>query len=182
MKNKKNLTSLPLYLAAVLMCLVLTTTHLLSGLYARYTTSADTVDRARTAMFVFRVNDQEKSAIVDLTEIKKPGDTASYSFKITNAEGGSVSEVAQDYRLTFTELGSLPLIYTYYKEETQVETKAAETKEGVKTIKGQFSAGSKAVDLYTVTITWPKEKNEAIYASGSGFASLKMDIVSEQID
>lgn len=51
MKRKYHHANWTLRAAAVLLCLVLYTTHLMSGLFARYTTSSSASDNARVAKF-----------------------------------------------------------------------------------------------------------------------------------
>ncbi len=157
------------YAAAILMCLTLLSGSLVAGLYAKFSVGGSGDDSARVAAFVFDVQDEEK--ILDLSSICKPGDTKSFSFQVSNKRGTGVSEVDETYTVKFQKLGSLPLDYEL--SGTGVEVLQAT---------GTFSAALEGTQSYTLTVTWPQEKRDAKYSSGSGVESLSMEIVAQQID
>ena len=51
MQKRKRFVNIPMYLAGVLFCLTLISIHLMSGLYAKYTTRAEGSDSARVISF-----------------------------------------------------------------------------------------------------------------------------------
>ncbi len=158
----------PLRAASVLLCLVLATTYALSGFYARYAVTASVSDQARTAAYVFHV---DEDTFLDLSQIRKPGDSLEVELKLSNSSSG-ISEVSQEYTLTITELGSLPLTYTL--NGATIEKKAEQT--------GTFAASVGREDTYILFVEWPKTANEPIYASGSGVATVRLNVTAEQID
>ncbi len=98
----------PLRLAAALACLIVMTTSLLAGLYARYTVSALSSDTARVAKFTIskELVDGSKKAVehfnFGLTPVDEP---VSYGIGVEND-----SETAVRYKLCVENLtGNLPL-------------------------------------------------------------------------
>ncbi len=73
--------NIALFTAAVLLCLTLLTTHLTSGLYARYTTEASSSDSARVAKFVVTAAPANSdTSSITLTD-KSP--EAAYTFSVS---------------------------------------------------------------------------------------------------
>lgn len=120
---------------ALLVLLLLSTMRFGVSLSARYTTSSSGSDQARVALFV-----SEQTMTFDLSEIKKPGDTKSFSITIANFDGEKVCEVTQRYTLTANTQNNLPLAVTIDKATT-----------------GTFEAGTKQSVTYTITVTWENE-------------------------
>ncbi len=120
--------NIALFAAAVLLCLTLFTTHLTTGLYARYTTEASGSDGARVARFDVKLTAVNGgSANMDgLTNEDKETDTKTYDFSITNN-----SEVAVGYDITIRFSNPLP--------DGVVPTVSLKDKENVsaKTVTGQ---------------------------------------------
>ena len=94
-------------LASVLLCLVLGSSYLVAGMFAKYATQDSDADSSRVAKFVFNVSDVGASRIIDLRGIEKPGDSEVYSFSVNSA-----SEVSVKYNLAVTLNGSMPLTAT----------------------------------------------------------------------
>ncbi len=170
--------NIALLAAAVLLCLTLFTTHLVGGLYARYTTSAESSDGARVARYAFDVKGgtTEQEFTINLAGIKKPGDPASVTFTVTNANENGVCEVAQQYTVYVTELGSLPL--TYSIGNTNAKAMVAGSEKVLLT--GNLAAGVEDSETITLNISWPDDETNPNYAGG--VASLHIRIVAEQID
>ncbi len=169
---------------AVLLIAILITTQLLSGMFARFSTTASSSAHARVAAFVFDVRAKEGSFTLDLSDIRIPGDSKEFTFIIQNFDAVRTSEVAQSYEVTLTELGSLPLSYTCSCVEIAENpvTLNADIEEGTRSFTGTFEPSKQASYTYTIKVEWPEEYNDPKYASGSGIASLEIRIVSEQID
>lgn len=178
--------------AGVLFALVLVTTWMTTGLLARYVVTAGGEDEARVAAFVFRVKDGAAQNIqLSLEGIKVPGANLTYTFDVTNKDG-KVSEVAQQYSVTMTLDGSLPLQCTL-KRDTAKSTNAAEASASIVTLPGTtqmpvsattitetFAAAEESTDRYTLTVSWPNEYNDPKYAYGA--ASIELAFSSEQIN
>ncbi len=94
--------NIPICAAAVLFCLTLFSTYFVSGLYARYTSSKQSVNDARVAVFSVKGGGELTKPIVAKLV---PGETSEHTLIITNN-----SEVAVDYTITVTkETNNLPL-------------------------------------------------------------------------
>ena len=87
------LGSLMIRVALILLCLVMISIHLMSGMYARYTTKGSGGDDARVAKFEVEITGDSNAVAVDCAKIT---DNA-YSITISNT-----SEVAVRYTLKAT--------------------------------------------------------------------------------
>ncbi|MCD8364428.1 MAG: hypothetical protein LUC83_01180 [Clostridiales bacterium] len=185
---------------AVLLVLVLITAWFLSGMLANYSSGNDGGDEARAAEFVFTVGEADT---LDLSEIVKPGTSVTYTFTVANTSGNAVSEVAETYKLTFTELGSLPLTYSLTDMTdvslggtstsstftslsggitTNTETVNATSAGSTNAYASGFSASVSGSGTYKLTVSWPESENSAVYSSGSGTTSLNVEVTAEQED
>ena len=98
--------NIPICVAAVLLFLTLLSTHLCSGLYARYTTTASGSDSARVARF--EIEDSLAEMATDLKFNLTPGTTEKGALHISNK-----SEVAVQFTLTVENMTrNLPLKFT----------------------------------------------------------------------
>lgn len=182
-QKEKNSSPVVLRLAAVLMILVLLTTGVVSGRYARYVTTASHSDSARVAAFVFDVTEQGLGWQLNLDSLQKPGDQQSFSFKVTNAtEAGKISEVSIGYTVTAKAEGSIPVTITIKKADEQklvfdCTGNASDSFRGV-----AFEAAVAEEHNYILTVEWPEEKNGIEYAEGNRALVLTVSVKGEQID
>lgn len=126
--------------------------------------------------------------------------------------GGKVSEVAMNYIISLQLNGSIPLKATITAADAQTQQtatgssgesaqtaallSAAITENDSATTLPQksstatattaqslsFSAGSTGQNTYTLTVTWPKEQNDAKYASAQTAAEAILTVTAEQTD
>lgn len=117
----KNLTKGRIVRYAVYLALACT---LVFGMtYARYSTQVEGTASAKTA-------DVQIDSTIDLTEKLSelnPGTTKKIKFQVTNKKEDKVSEVGQEYTITITTTGNLPLTYTLTPEQNADPGKAADT-------------------------------------------------------
>lgn len=181
MKKPVQLHSVMLRLAAVLLVLVLATTSVISGRFARYAATDASEEGAHVAAFVFRVQDAEQQ-YVDISKIQKPGDSVTYKFTVTNASGTVISEVEEEYWLRLELRGSLPLVCTLNEEVTlqaaQMDNAGAVAGNAAEKT---FQAAVKSEQAYTLTVTWPAEENDLVYAQ-AGLAELVLSLQAQQVD
>ena len=165
--------------AAVLLVLVLLTTSVVSERYARYVSTASGGDRARIAAYVFDVNDTE-GHIIDLTEIRKPGDNKSFQFTVDNYRNDVVSEVAEKYVLTIELQSSLPLTCTLTGgNETIMLTGVG----GTGSATNSFEAAVQSDEAYTLRVDWDKNENGTdIEYSRAGIAVVVLTVNAQQVD
>lgn len=97
-ERRSGKVNIPLCLAAVLLCLVLFTTHMTSGLYARYTSTASGSDGARVAKF--EITDDLSSFTTALSFETSPSEDKEKPCQKVSIEVSNGSEVAVAYTVT----------------------------------------------------------------------------------
>ena len=115
---KKHLTAGRI--ALYLLYLGLTTSLIVSVTYSRYAQEIKGQGVAQVAAVALDLTD-DNGAQLDLTEQLKglhPGEQKELVFAVTNKEGDTVSEVAQEYAITISTTGNLPLTYTLAPNNT----------------------------------------------------------------
>lgn len=174
----------PLRAAAVLLCLALASTYLLSGLYARYTTSATGTDEARVAVF-----GSSESVTLDsgdgLLASMIPGNSITYTITVSNAQGNRISEVAQSYNVEVETAGNLPLSFALSENGKGAITESSATSSAfsIHTFAADdmhFAAGDSQSKTYQLTVTWPADKIDAKYANVPDF--IQVNVNASQID
>lgn len=125
-------------IVSILIVLVLLSTSMLSGLYARYTTSIGGSDSARVARFAVT---EEGELLSFFTVDIQPGSTVSRSVTVENK-----SEVAVEYSiLPASKYGNLPLQFQSVSSAGTSVLQPGQTEE------------------YTLNITWPADQNSTEY-------------------
>ena len=128
-------------LVAVLLSLVLISTAIVSGRYARYTTTASGEDSARVARFLMKGDktDVEQTMIQSFTLKMEPGQTQRIPVFVNYK-----SEVALEYTLTVNRpYKDLPLVFSLSEDDTT----------GASSFTGTIPAGETA--LFYVYAVWP---------------------------
>lgn len=155
-------------IAGILLCLVLITTYMMTGLYARYTYSESMEDSARVAIMaedvIVEVNDNIPIC---------PGETSIIPLTITNEKNGKVCEVAQQYTFTIRNLeNNIPLEWNVYSNDqcTNLATQ----------LQGTLKAGTAEQQEYWIRVEWPADENDEAYAFEVD--ALEIVVSVEQID
>lgn len=175
-----------LRIMAVMLCLTLISLRMVCGLYARFSARDAKADGAGTAAFVFRVG--EEDCFVDISKITKPGDRETYTFTVSNETGNAVSEVSEEYEMKIELRGSLPLVCSLTDEDDKslVLMDADNLTEDKDVLSGSadtvsFRASVKEKHTYTLTVAWPEEENDAVYAN-AGLSDVVLGITAGQTD
>lgn len=135
--------NIPIRVAAVLFCLTLFSTYLVTGLFARYTTSVQSSDQARVAKFSIK-GEGDLSQTIAATLV--PGEDTDVKLVIRND-----SEVAVEYKIEVTrETSNLPLSFRMVEEGT---SNSIEDVNGTITYTDQQIPGPHA-DTYNLLIHW----------------------------
>ena len=184
-KQKGAHRNIAMMTAGVLLCLTLVSVWMVSGLFAKFTTSDSAKDSARVAAFVFTVSDKDTSRIIDLQDVTKPGDTETYTFIVKNS-GGTVSEVKETAYVQLSLNGSLPLTCKVTKSggtapETSL-TANGSPQVGDLTDLTTFSARVSTNETYELTVEWPASANSIEYASAGAVSRLIMSVYGVQVD
>ncbi len=143
--------NIPIRVAAVLFCLTLLSTYLVTGLFARYTSSAESSDHARVAKFSIRGGLKDGAVLSQSIEASlAPGGTQPATIIIENN-----SEVAVEYTITVkNETNNLPLSFRMEKGGSSPDV----TRDGA-TFTAQQLPGDHT-DKYTLYIEWPKPEGD----------------------
>ena len=168
-------------IAALLVCLVLITTYLLSGAYSKFYTSASGGDSARVAHFSPSFN-SNKIIVSD----QLPGYSAEIPFEVKNTSGDKASEVAMKYKIVLKTTGNIPLTFTLKNSEgTALLTRNCDGKSGEQIYEYSasslvFSVGTKETVQYKLKIEWPEAQNNAQFSGMTDAVYLSVEF--EQID
>lgn len=144
-KNKIKI-NIPIRVAAVLLCLTLVLTYLVSGLFARYVTSSESSSSARVAKFSIEGEGiLSESIAVSLA----PGGYEEKTFSIKNN-----SEVSVEYTVEVAKMtNNLPLELSMKKKDSSSTEEESNTKFIVRQDPGSHT------DEYTLHIEWPQAED-----------------------
>ncbi len=170
--NRK--TPICFFAGLLILCLTLVSTYMVSGIYARYTTSADSSDNARVAEF--SVSQSLKITKSDNTVAETfiigddlyPGKRMTYTYSVTNN-----SEVTVEFVVSGRELlGELPLVIK--SGETSVELVSQEKDcASLTLLPGQSG-------VLTFYVEWPETENNISFV---GMVSqIEITVRAEQKD
>lgn len=130
------------------------------------------------------------NSTIDLTEKLselKPGNTKTITFAVNNyKEAGKISEVSQDYSITVTTTGNLPLQYELsLEDETQKDSVITgnyvkwetPSQESFSTIwnGGYLPHSVEEEHTYVLAVTWPGDENQDSYADEIDLITLTVD-------
>ena len=150
-------------LVSVLLTLVLISSAMLSGMYARYSTTASGSDAARVAKFDIH---KDGNLISDLPLEYIPGQSGSYTLIVTNR-----SEVAVNSTLTVQRLtNNLPLTLELNGERFTDN----------KSVSVNLAPNSVDTVTYTLTVAWPENQNAAAYSYE--LDAIRVHVRAKQID
>ena len=168
--------------AALLACLTLITTYLLSGAYSKFFSGASGGDGARVAHFSPKFTSTE---IIDV-ENAKPGYTAEIDFTVQNTSDDKVSEVAMKYKIVLKTTGNIPLTFTLKdSSNTPLKTWNCNGTSGEQIYKYTdsslvFGVGTKKTVDYKLKIEWLSDKNNARFSGMTD--AVYLEAVFEQVD
>lgn len=176
-----------LFLRAVLLVLILVSVYGAGSAAAKYISSDSANQSSRVGEFVLHVDkDGAHSTALRLDDIRKPGDTATYAFKVTNTQTHT-SEVDETYTLTILLNGDLPLTFALTRpagEAKAWELDATEYLMEDDAAGRSFKADVSAQKDYTLTVSWPTtaEAMDAAFASDAAVATCVLTVSGEQTD
>ena len=190
----------PYHAAVLLFSLVLLTSHLVTGLYAKYFTYGDLAYPARVAKIRYSVVNGSDAPFTYFFPLDETHNTITnrnwycyyYHFKVNNFDTDGTSEVAFRYRVTL-QLEQKPSSITFtqpsdYDERNQLydtlpaTTGAKEVQKGDRTItfEGILTAGERAThDVYVPIYVMATENG---LPSGDGNHNIKYSFSYEQVD
>lgn len=159
--------NIPIYAAAVMLCLTLLSSHVVSGVYASYATGSQLIEGARVAKFSITGDGILSEPIA--AELK-PGGFETASLNIHNN-----SEVAVEYTINVAnETDNLPLQLSLEKTGSSLSAQGADV-----TFTDQQLAGDH-VDQYTLRIDWKAEDNASTLMGKVDY--ITVTVTAAQID
>lgn len=142
-------------LAGYLLYLSLAGTLFFGVTYARYSSTVTGTGTAEVAAL-------EMNTTLDLTgrlQGLAPGEKRTVGFEVTNFLETSVSEVSQEYSVTVTTTGNLPLTFELTPSKTEAEGTFADAPSGASSTVtwkgGSLPYGAATTHTYTLTVTLP---------------------------
>ena len=160
-----------LKLAAVLLILVMYTTHLCSNLYARYITYASSGDETRVATFVIDDGNLFEEGNYVFTTDSSFKDVVGYPLLVTVE---NKSEVAVEYTLKVETNKNLPLLASWSQEAEYVPLDSDILSN---TYNVGVNSGEKTHTLY---VTWDETKTD--YKYSYEFDVITISIECKQVD
>lgn len=165
--------NIPIRVAAVLFCLTLLSVYLVTGLFARYSTTAQSSDQARVAAFSIQGGGALSKTIK--AEVA-PNGSGTVTLAIHNK-----SEVAVEYTIVVdNETNNLPLKFALTKTDATSTTPNPVANENSTTFTAQQIPGDHT-DKYTLTINWPKETTDDLALMGM-VDHVTVTVTATQID
>ena len=168
-------------IAALIVCLVLITTYMLSGAYSKFFSGASGSDSARVAHFSPKFT---STGVFDVKDAK-PGYLAEIDFTVQNYSGEEMPEVAMKYKIVLKTTGNIPLTFTLKNSEgTALQTRNCDGKSGECVYEYDpsrvFSVGTNEEDNYSLKIEWENTKKDAKFSGMTDAVYLAVEF--EQID
>lgn len=168
--------------AALLVCLVLITTYMLSGAYSKFFSGASGGDGARVARFSPKFTSDK---IITVNN-QIPGYNDKISFTVQNTSDDKVSEVAMKYKIVVKTTGNIPLKFTVSKSDgSQSKVFDCDGISGEQIYEYTdgsfvFGVGTKETKDYKLKIEWPSDRNNAQFSGMTDAVYLSVEF--EQID
>lgn len=123
---------------------------------------------------------------IDISDIKKPGDSTEKTFKVQNFSGDSVSEVTMKYKIILKTTGNLPLTFTLLDGgENSVAVWNCDGTSGKQEYIFEnntlcFNAEASEHHDYKLKVEWQGEKNNARFSGMTD--AVYLSVKWEQVD
>lgn len=170
-------------IAALLVCLVLITTYLLSGAYSKFFSGASGGDSARVARFSPGFTSDKVITVNNQT----PGYNDEITFTVQNFSGDKKSETAMKYKIVLKTTGNIPLKFTVCKSDGSNSkefncngTSGEQIYKYPDDSSFVFGVGTKETAKYKLNIEWPRDRNDAQFSGMTDAVYLSVEF--EQID
>ncbi len=171
-----------LHTALILCIAMLCLTSVIGITAAKYVSEGSASDSATVAQFSPSLFSDSS---IDISGIKKPGDSIYSSFTVRNYSGDGVSCVTVKYKIVLKTTGNLPLRFTVYNsDDDEVFSFYCDGTGGAGEyeyeIPIQFTPGVKQDHGYTLKAEWQSSDNGAQFSGMTDAVSVS--VVWEQVD
>ena len=167
---------------AIIICvavLCLTSVGITSAKYISQSHGNDSASVARFSPSLISENN------IDISDIKKPGDSTEKTFKVQNFSGDNVSEVTMTYTITLKTTGNLPLTFTLLDANgNSLKVWDCNGTNGQREYKYEsptvFSPGVAQTHNYKIRAQWQSDRNAARFSGMTD--AVYVSVKWEQVD
>ena len=167
---------------AIIICvavLCLTSVGITSAKYISQSHGNDSASVARFSPSLISENN------IDISDIKKPGDSTEKTIKVQNFSGDSVSEVTMKYTISLKTTGNLPLTFTLLDAAGKpLEVWDCNGTNGQREYKYEsptvFSPGVAQTHNYKIRAQWQSDRNAAQFSGMTD--AVYLSVIWEQVD
>ena len=122
---------------------------------------------------------------IDISDIKKPGDSTEKTFKVQNFSGDSVSEVTTKYTISLKTTGNLPLCFTLFDADgNSLEVWDYNGTNGQRKYEYEcplvFSPGTTQSHAYQLKAEWSNTQNDSKFSGMTD--AVYVSVKWEQVD
>ena len=122
---------------------------------------------------------------IDISDIKKPGDSTEKTFTVQNFSGDNVSEVTMKYTISLKTTGNLPLCFTLLDADgNSLEVWDYNGTNGQREYKYEsptvFSPGVEGTHNYKIRAQWQSDRNAARFSGMTD--AVYVSVKWEQVD
>ena len=167
---------------AVIICVAVLCLTSVGITSAKYISQSHGNDSASVACFSPSLISENN---IDISGIKKPGDSTEKTFTVQNFSGDSVSEVTTKYTISLKTTGNLPLTFTLLDANgNSLKVWDCNGTNGQREYKYEcplvFSPGTTQSHAYQLKAEWPAGQNGAQFAGLTD--AVYLSVIWEQVD
>ena len=182
MYSRKGIIPKKLLHAAIVVCLFVLCLTSVGITSAKYISQSHGNDSASVACFSPSLISENN---IDISDIKKPGDSTEKTFKVQNFSGDSVSEVTMKYKIILKTTGNLPLCFTLLDADgNSLEVWDCDGTSGQQKYEYEsplvFSPGVAQTHDYTIRAQWQSDRNAARFSGMTD--AVYVSVKWEQVD
>ena len=167
---------------AVIICVAVLCLTSVGITSAKYISQSHGNDSASVACFSPSLISENN---IDISDIKKPGDSTEKTIKVQNFSGDNVSEVTMKYTISLKTTGNLPLTFTLLDANgNSLKVWDCNGTNGQREYKYEsptvFSPGVAQTHDYTIRAQWQFDRNAAQFAGMTD--AVYLSVIWEQVD
>ena len=167
---------------AVIICFAVLCLASIEMAWAKYISQSHGNDSASVARFSPSLISENN---IDISDIKKPGDSTEKTFKGQNFSGDSVSEVTTKYTISLKTTGNLPLCFTLLDADgNSLEVWDCNGTNGQREYKYEsptvFSPGTPQSHTYQLKAEWSNTQNDSKFSGMTD--AVYVSVKWEQVD
>ena len=167
---------------AVIICVAVFCLASIEMAWAKYIFQSHGNDSASVARFSPSLISENN---IDISDIKKPGDSTEKTFKVQNFSGGSVSGVTMKYTISLKTTGNLPLCFTLLDADgNSLEVWECNGTNGQREYKYEsltvFSPGTPQSHTYQLKAEWSNTQNDSKFSGMTD--AVYVSVKWEQVD